>query len=50
MTVPKEDDCEACFGMGTILLMKTPRFGHPIDHSKPMCQACNGTGKKPKPS
>jgi DnaJ-class molecular chaperone len=43
-----ENRCEACFGMGTITLMKTPRFGYPIDHSKPICSVCKGTGKKPE--
>jgi hypothetical protein len=47
-TIPREDRREACFGMGTITLMKTPRFGHPIDHSKPNCAVCKRTGEKPK--
>jgi hypothetical protein len=42
-TIPREDRREACFGMGTITLMKTPRFGHPIDHSKPNCAVCKRT-------
>jgi hypothetical protein len=40
--------CEACFGKGTITLMKPARFGHPIDTSPPpVCRVCNGTGQKP---
>jgi DnaJ-class molecular chaperone len=39
--------CEACFGKGTITLMKPIRFGQPIDTSlPPVCRVCKGTGKK----
>jgi hypothetical protein len=47
-SIPQEERCEACFGMGNILLMKTPRFGQPIDNSKPTCTVFAGTGRKPK--
>jgi hypothetical protein len=45
-----DNRCKACFGIGTITLMKTPKFGHPIDHSKSICSVCNGTGKSQKPA
>jgi hypothetical protein len=33
--------CEACFGKGTITLMKPARFGRPIDTSPPpLCPVC----------
>jgi DnaJ-class molecular chaperone len=48
-TIPQEDRCEACFGLGRITQMKSPRLGHPIDTSPPpACRACNGNGEKPK--
>src|ERR1700733_6079932 len=48
--IPQEERCEACFGKGTITLMKPARFGHPIDTSPPPdCPVCKGTRKKPKP-
>jgi hypothetical protein len=46
--IPLEDRCETCFGKGTIVTMKPGKFGHPIDTSQPVCDACKGTGKKPK--
>jgi DnaJ-class molecular chaperone len=48
-TIPQEDRCETCFGLGRIIQMKSSRFGHPIDTSPgPVCRDCKGTGKKPE--
>ena len=46
-TIPERDRCEPCLGRGTLLTMKTPRWGMPIDHSQPVCPSCKGTGRKP---
>jgi hypothetical protein len=49
-TTTKEDDCPECFGRRNILQMRVPRFGYPNDTSPgPVCRACDGSGKKPKP-
>lgn len=42
-----KDRCETCFGKGTLLTMKSQRWGTPIDHSQPACPTCKGTGRKP---
>jgi hypothetical protein len=46
-TIPKEADCEACFGTGFEPVMQTAVFGQPIK-SRPVCPVCKGTCKKPK--
>jgi hypothetical protein len=37
--------CEACFGTGRIMEMKSPRLGHKIV-APPECMTCNGTGRR----
>jgi hypothetical protein len=48
--IPQQDRREACFGKGTLITMKSVRFGRPIDTSQPICTTCKGTGRKPDAS
>jgi DnaJ-class molecular chaperone len=49
-TIPQNELCETCFGKGTLTTMKTPKWGHPIDLSQPICPTCKGKGRKPEVS